>query len=98
MNGKLEAVDRRITDLEIAHNRLEERVESLEEWQKRQNGSLQRLEEKVNDINQRLDEKIDSINERLDKKTDGISKWFMTLLGTAVIQLLVLILNLLSKS
>jgi prefoldin subunit 5 len=44
----------RVAALEVAQGRLEERVESLEAWQAKQNGSLQRLEEKMDKIQQWL--------------------------------------------
>ncbi len=44
----------RIATLEVTQGRLEERVSDLEEWQKKQNGSLQRLEAKMDRIQQWL--------------------------------------------
>lgn len=37
----------RVTMLEIGHAQLIERVDKLEEWQAKQNGTLQRLENKI---------------------------------------------------
>lgn len=41
----------KVQGLEVAITRLDGRVSNLEEWQKRQNGSLLRLEEKMDGIN-----------------------------------------------
>jgi hypothetical protein len=37
----------RVGDLEVCVGRVEERVENLEGWQKKQNGTIVRVEEKV---------------------------------------------------
>lgn len=41
------SIDERVTVLEVGQARLEERVDKLESWQTKQNGTLQRLEEKI---------------------------------------------------
>jgi chaperonin cofactor prefoldin len=40
----------RMIEVEKVTARLEERVENLEHWQKRQNGSLQRIEERLHSL------------------------------------------------
>lgn len=44
----------KIAYLEVAQARLEERVEDLEEWRRKVNGSFDRLEEKYEKIQTRL--------------------------------------------
>jgi len=44
----------RVTKLEICQARIEERVEDLESYKKKQNGSIQRLEQKMDDMNKWL--------------------------------------------
>ena len=44
----------RVAALEVAQGRLEERVENLEAWQAKQNGSLQRMEAKMDKMQQWL--------------------------------------------
>ena len=63
--------------------RLEERVDNLENWQDKQNGSLLRLEEKLNDFNKEISNDIKSLH-----------LWLIGLLGSTIVTLIALILNL----
>lgn len=56
----------RLQKVEQETARLDERTQTLEDWQRRQNGSLQRLEAHI----ERMDAKLDSHVERLDAKLD----------------------------
>lgn len=63
-----------VTCLKVNQARIEERVSDMEEWRKKQNGSLSRLEAKMDRLNQ----------------------WLIGLLGSVLVSLVLLVVNMLS--
>ena len=66
------------------------KVENLEMWQKKQNGSLQSMDGKLG----KMDGKIDDSNKSMSDKLDNVKMWLIGLLGGVVVSCLLLIVNL----
>jgi tetrahydromethanopterin S-methyltransferase subunit G len=61
---------------------LDARVQSLEEYEDKQNGSLQRMEQKIEELR-------GDVSDRLNR----LQWWLIGLLGSAVVSLILLIVN-----
>ena len=70
--------------------RLEERVDNLENWQDKQNGSLLRLEDKFD----KFGEKLNELNGKLDKETKSILMWLVGLLGGIIASMILFAIDL----
>lgn len=74
-------------------DQLERRVEAIEQWRRDTvEGKLARMEEQINGIRDDMKE----VRE-LSKKLDKLNLWLVGLLGTVVVSLLLLVLNLVTR-
>jgi len=63
--------------------RHDEKIEALEMWQQKQNGSLQRLEDRVTKLHEHQEERFRSIE-----------SWLRQIMGGLIVSLLLLVLDL----
>lgn len=76
---------------------LEVRVDNLERWQVAQNGTLKEINRKLDKTNQVIDEGLDGLSEKLEQKTGTATKWVFGLLGSVLVSLVILVINLVAK-
>ncbi len=76
---------------------LEVRVENLERWQMAQNGTLKEINRKLDKTNTSINKGLDELSKKLEQKTGAVTKWVFGLMGSILVSLVLLILNLAAK-
>jgi len=76
---------------------LEVRVDNLERWQVAQNGTLKEINHKLDKTNQSIDNGLDKLTEKLERKAGAATKWVFGLLGSILVSLALIIINLASR-
>lgn len=76
---------------------LEVRVDNLEKWQIAQNGTLKEINRKLDKTNQVINVGLDDLSEKLEQKAGATTKWVFGLLGSVLVSLIVLVINLVAK-
>lgn len=76
---------------------LEVRVENLEKWQIAQNGTLKEINRKLDKTNTSINKGLDELSKKLEQKTGAATKWVFGLMGSILVSLVLLILNLAAK-
>ncbi len=76
---------------------LEVRVENLERWQIAQNGTLKEINHKLDKTNTSINKGLDELSKKLEQQTGAATKWIFGLMGSILVSLVLLILNLAMK-
>lgn len=76
---------------------LEVRVNNLEKWQIAQNGTLKEINRKLDKTNQVIDAGLDDLSEKLGQKTGAATKWVFGLMGSVLVSLVILVINLAAR-
>jgi len=76
---------------------LEVRVNNLEKWQIAQNGTLKEINRKLDKTNQMIDRELDGLSEKLEQKTGATTKWIFGLMGSVLVSLVILVINLAAR-
>lgn len=72
------------------------KIQNLEGWQIKQNGALVHMAEKMDRLDEKMDQKMGDLQADTQKRFNKLFMWLTGLMGTALLSLLLLILQLMA--